>query len=104
MRYFKIGNIRINKNTPPIIIAEIGINHNGKLIDAIKIADDAIKSGADIIKHQTHIVSDEMAFSAKKVIPGNSKKSIYEIIDNCSLKEEDEFRLMRFVKSKKKYL
>lgn len=102
MRYFKIGNIRIKKNTPPIIIAEIGINHNGKLIHAIKIANEAIKSGADIIKHQTHIVSDEMAFSAKKVIPGNSKKSIYEIIDNCSLNEEDEFRLMQFVKSKKK--
>jgi N-acetylneuraminate synthase len=102
MRYFKIGNIRINKKTPPVIIAEIGINHNGKLIEAIKIASEAIKSGADIIKHQTHIVSDEMALSAKKVIPRNSKKSIYEIIDSCSLQEEDEFKLMQFVKSKKK--
>jgi N-acetylneuraminate synthase len=102
MRYFKVGNIIINKNTPPIIIAEIGINHNGKLNEAIKIADQAIKGGADIIKHQTHIVSDEMALSAKRVIPGNSKKSIYEIIDNCSLSEEDEFKLMKFVKSKNK--
>ena len=102
MRYFKLGNITINELTPPIIIAEIGINHNGKLSEAIKIADKAIKSGADIIKHQTHVVSDEMALSAKKVIPGNSKKSIYEIIEKCSLNEEDEFKLMSFVKSKKK--
>jgi N-acetylneuraminate synthase len=43
-----------------------------------------------------------MALSAKRVIPGNSKKSIYEIIDNCSLSEEDEFKLMKFVKSKNK--
>ena len=102
MRYFKIGNIKINENTSPVIIAEIGINHNGNLIEAIKITDEAIKNGADIIKHQTHIVSDEMAFAAKKVIPGNSKKSIYEIIDSCSLDEEDEFKLMQFIKRKKK--
>ena len=102
MSNFKIGNIKIDINTPPIIIAEIGINHNGKLIEAIKIADEAIKNGADIIKHQTHVVSDEMALSAKKVIPGNSKKSIYEIIDNCSLNEDDEFKLMQHVKRKKK--
>lgn len=102
MRNFKIGNIKINEKTSPIIIAEIGINHNGKLSEAIKIADKAIKNGADIIKHQTHIVSDEMALSAKKVIPGNSKKSIYEIIESCALNEEDEFKLMQFVKKKRK--
>ena len=43
-----------------------------------------------------------MALSAKKVIPGNSKKSIYEIIESCALNEEDEFKLMQFVKKKKK--
>jgi N-acetylneuraminate synthase len=102
MRRFKLGNIIISHNTPPIIIAEIGINHNGKLSEAIKIASEAIKNGADIIKHQTHIVSDEMSFVAQKVIPGNSKKSIYQIIDECSLSEEDEFKLMQFVKKKKK--
>ena len=53
MKYFKLGNITINNYSPPVIIAEIGINHNGKLEEAIKIADKAIKSGADIIKHQT---------------------------------------------------
>ncbi len=102
MKYFKLGNITINDYSPPVIIAEIGINHNGNLKEAIKIADEAIKSGADIIKHQTHVVSDEMALRAKKVIPGNSKKSIYEIIENCSLNEEDEFKLMNYIKKKKK--
>jgi N-acetylneuraminate synthase len=102
MKYFKLGSITINDFTPPLIIAEIGINHNGNLNEAIKIADRAIKSGADIIKHQTHVVSDEMALSAKKISPGNSNKSIYEIIEKCSLNEEDEFKLMNFVKNKKK--
>ena len=100
MKYFKLGNITINNYSPPVIIAEIGINHNGKLEEAIKIADKAIKSGADIIKHQTHVVSDEMALSSKKVIPGNSKKSICEIIEKCALNEEDEFKLMNYKEEK----
>ena len=43
MRYFKLGKIKINHKTPPVIIAEIGINHNGNIKEAIKIANHAIK-------------------------------------------------------------
>ena len=51
-----------------------------------------------IIKHQTHVVEDEMSYEAKSVIPGNADISIYEIMQNCALSEEDEFELMNFVK------
>jgi len=73
---FKIGNRTIGDNEPPLIIAEIGINHNGSLDAAIAIAESAIKSGAEVIKHQTHVVEDEMIDVAKKIKPGNSNKSI----------------------------
>ena len=53
-----------------------------------------MSSGAEIIKHQTHIVDDEMSDDAKSVIPGNSDKSIYEIMDRCSLSEDEEKELM----------
>lgn len=96
----KIGNIKIGKSHPPLIVPEIGINHNGNLSVAIKMVDAAKKSGAKIIKHQTHIPEDEMSLEAKKVKPGNSKKNIYSIIKNCSLSEEDEFKLFKYVKSK----
>ena len=48
----------------------MGINHNGDLDQAIDIADKAIQSGAEIIKHQTHVVEDEMSIEAKKIVPG----------------------------------
>ena len=99
---FKIKNLTIKKNTPPVIIAEIGINHNGSLERAIKIANDAILNGADIIKHQTHVVEDEMANAAKKIVPGNSTVPIYDIIEKCALSEEDEYKLKQFVENKKK--
>ena len=73
---FKIGNRTIGDNEPPLIVAEIGINHNGSLDAAIAIAESAIKSGAEVIKHQTHVVEDEMIDVAKKIKPGNSNKSI----------------------------
>jgi len=98
----KIGNITISQKSPPVIIAEIGINHNGSLKAALQLVDLAIKSGAQIIKHQTHVVEDEMSSEAKKIIPGNSKKSIYRIIKECSLSEKDEYKLMTYVRSKKR--
>tara|TARA_B100000780_G_scaffold276168_1_gene244236 strand:- start:165 stop:1205 length:1041 start_codon:yes stop_codon:yes gene_type:complete len=102
MKKFKIGNRSIGENEPPLIIAEIGINHNGSLDLAIKITDAAISAGCEVIKHQTHILDDEMIDDAKKIIPGNAKKSIYEIMKKCSLNEQQEFKLMQYVKSKKR--
>jgi N-acetylneuraminate synthase len=58
---FEIGKIKIGDNFPPIVIVELGINHNGYLDIAIDIVDEAIKAGAEIIKHQTHVVNDEMS-------------------------------------------
>ncbi len=102
MNSFKIGNIKVGENYPPLVIVELGINHNGNLDFAIDIADSAIKAGAQIIKHQTHVVDDEMSEEAKKVIPGNSKKNIYEIIKNCALSEKNEKKLMDYIVSRKK--
>ncbi len=86
---FKIGNRMIGDNHPPVVIAEIGINHGGSLDVAIVMAEAAISAGAEIIKHQTHIVDDEMSEEAKSVIPGNADISIYEIMANCALSETD---------------
>lgn len=101
MRYFKIGNREIGDGFSPLVIAEIGINHNGNLDLAIDIADSAMKAGAEVIKHQTHIIEDEMSIEARKVIPGNSNKSIYQIMQECSLNKKDERKLMQHIKSNK---
>ena len=97
---FSIGDVFIGSNHPPVVVAEIGINHNGSLIEAKKIANLAITSGAKIIKHQTHIVEDEMSSEAKDIIPGNADISIYEIMKNCALSKEDEYSLMKYIQSK----
>ena len=102
MAKFKIGKRYVGDNYPPLVIAEIGINHNGSLDLAIELVDSAIKSGAEIIKHQTHIPEEEMSEEAKKIKPGNSKKNIFSIINKCSLSESDEKKLFQYVKNKNK--
>lgn len=96
----RIQNRKIGLNEPPLVIAEIGINHNGDLQVAKQMVDAAFKSGAEVIKHQTHIIDDEMSKEAKKVIPGNANKSIYEIMSECALDEADERELKRYVEEK----
>lgn len=97
---FKIENRNIGIDYPPLVIAEIGINHNGSLDIAKKMVDAAIAAGIEVIKHQTHVIDDEMSPEAKKVIPGNSSKSIYHIMKECSLNEEDETELKAYVEKK----
>lgn len=97
MSEFKIGDRTVGDAYPPLVIAEIGINHEGSLETAIQMVDAAIDAGAEIIKHQTHIVEDEMSDEAKSVIPGNADVSIYEIMARCALSEADERSLMKHV-------
>ena len=64
MTIIKLNKLTISNNSVPPLIAEIGINHGGSLTVAKKMAKLAIDSGANIIKHQTHIIDDEMSEEA----------------------------------------
>jgi N-acetylneuraminate synthase len=96
----EIQGRKIGSEYPPFVIAEIGINHEGSLKVAKEMVDAAKRAGAECVKHQTHIVDDEMSGAAKKVIPGNADVSIYEIMKRCALNEEDEIALKEYVESK----
>lgn len=97
---FEIGDIRIGIDEEPLVIPEIGINHEGSLEVAKLMVDAAFRAGAKLIKHQTHVVDDEMSHAAKNVIPGNSTDSIYDIMNRCALNEEDEYELKKYVEEK----
>lgn len=99
-RNIEIRGRKIGPDFPPLVIAEIGINHEGSLKVAKEMVDAAHRAGAECVKHQTHIVEDEMSGAAKKVIPGNADVSIYEIMERCALNEEDETALKDYVESK----
>ena len=97
---FEICGRKIGPSFKPLVIAELGINHAGSIRVAKEMVDAAVRSGVEVIKHQTHIVEDEMSQIAKNVIPGNSKLSIYQIMEECALNESDEIELKNYVESK----
>ena len=84
----------------PLIVAEIGINHEGSLEVAREMVDAASRAGVEVVKHQTHVVDDEMSGAAKKVVPGNASVSIYQIMERCALSEDDERQLKAYVEAK----
>lgn len=98
--YIEIAGRKIGLDFPPLVIAEIGINHEGSILIAKQMVDAAFRAGVEVIKHQTHIIEDEMNKEAKKVIPGNASVSIYEIMEGCSLNEANELELKNYVESK----
>lgn len=95
----EINGIKIGEAHPPVVVAELGINHDGSLSVAKKLATEAISNGAKFIKNQTHIPEDEMSQEAKSVKPGNADSSIYEVISSRLMTESDEFELKSFVES-----
>ncbi len=92
----KIGNRKIGINEPPLIIAEIGINHGGNIEVAKKLVLSAFRSGCEIIKHQTHFIDDEMTEEAKNIFPPNDNRSIWEIMEVSSISKEEEVILKNF--------
>ncbi len=96
-QYIEISGRKIGEDYPPLVVAEIGINHEGSIKVAKEMVDAAKRAGVEVVKHQTHIVEDEMSSAAKSVIPGNADVSIYDIMERCSLNEADEKALKAYV-------
>ena len=49
-----LGKKRITRDSIPYVIAEIGVNHEGKLSQALELIDLAKEGGADAAKFQTY--------------------------------------------------
>ena len=94
---FKICGREIGKNYPPLVITEIGINHNGDLEKAKQMISDAHKSGAECVKFQCHVIDDEMI--PNEVIPANANESIWKIMKKCSFSKEQEIELKKFTEN-----
>ena len=95
----RIGTREIGPNHPPLVIAEIGINHGGSLEVAKEMVRLAALSGCECIKHQTHILEDEMTEEAKSIFPPNADVSIWHVMEACALSLEDERALKDYTES-----
>ena len=65
-----IGGKSVGRGQPVFVIAEAGVNHNGKLALALKLIDAAARAGADAIKFQT--------FRAEQVVVKSGTMAAYQ--------------------------
>jgi len=94
-----IGKRHVGISSPPLVIAEIGINHEGDITKAKDMIYHASKMGAECVKFQCHVIDDEMILEAKKVIPANATESIYDIMERCALSAEEDLILKELTES-----
>lgn len=92
----EIAGRRIGLAEPPLVIAEIGINHGGSLDVAKKMVKLAAEAGAECVKHQTHFVEDEMTAEAKEIYPPNAEVSIWEVMERSALSRDEEIELKKY--------
>ena len=74
---------RYSKKNRTLIIAEIGVNHNGKIELAKKLINLASKAGADIVKLQSYITEE--------LVTVNSRLAEYR----RKLKIKNQFQLLK---------
>jgi N-acetylneuraminate synthase len=95
---FAIGPRRLGRDHAPLVIAEIGINHEGDVAKARRMVDDAHSAGCECVKFQCHVIDDEMI--PNDVVPANARESIWEIMRRCALSEADDADLKARVEAR----
>jgi len=93
-----IAGRTVGADHPPLVIAEIGINHNGDFRKAIRMVDDAAAAGCECVKFQSHVVEDEMI--PNDVVPGNATETIWNMMNRCALTQDQEVEIKRYTESK----
>ena len=84
-----ISNRKVGTDHPPLVIPEVGINHEGSFEKAIQMIDAAYNAGAECIKFQCHITEAEMIPTDMK--PGEiSDEKLWDIIKRCELTEDED--------------
>lgn len=100
----KIEGKIIDYGKTPFIVAEAGVNHNGRLDVALKLIDEAKKAGATAIKFQTFKAEDVVISQGRlaKYQKKNLKKNLSqrEMLRQLELKDEFYLPIIRQCKKR----
>jgi len=96
----KIKNHIINKNSKPFLVAEAGINHNGKIENALKMVQVAKNCGLDAIKFQTFKTEEFVKDSHQKYTYYSQGKKITESMFDMFKRTEFSKKEWKLIKNK----
>ena len=94
-----IGGRKIGPDHPPLVIAEVGINHEGDVKKALQMVDAVADAGGEVVKFQCHITDKEMV--PTDMTPGEiSKERLWDIIKRCELTAAEELQVQAYCKKR----
>jgi N,N'-diacetyllegionaminate synthase len=103
--YLKIKNNIISEKFKPYCIAEVGINHNGNLLRALKMIDVAKEAGADAVKFQTfkaeELCSDNKQMFTYKSQGNNVTESMLKMFKRYELNTSELKEIKKYSEKKK---
>lgn len=73
------------ENNHVLIIAEVGVNHNGDINVAKKLVDVALEAGADVVKFQT--------FKSENLVTKNAAMAAYQVQNTG--KEDSQLAMLK---------
>lgn len=86
---FRIGPVEVSETALPVIVAEIGINHNGSLELARRLVQAVQHAGGRVAKFQTYITE-------KRTKRGSP---IFEILKKCELSFREQHELFAYART-----
>lgn len=99
----KFNGLNINKKSPPQIIAEIGVNHDGNIKKAFRLIDKAKSLGLKFVKFQNfkseNIVSKNLSKAPYQKKNTNNNDSQFQMLKNLELSEDDFLRVKQYCDS-----
>ena len=98
----KIKNFKISNNSKIFTIAEIGINHNGSIKNAIKLINFAKEAGFSAVKFQTYDVDEMLKENTKLAHYQKQTKfsNMKSLLKKNSLNYEQFSKLNNFCRKK----
>jgi len=84
-----------------LVIAEIGVNHNGDISLAKEMIDAACEAGADVVKFQTYIAEEVMTDKTPLAgYMGDSDKSFLDLARRLELSIDETVELKKYTEAK----
>ena len=104
MKPVTVAGRKIEAGAPCFVIAEAGVNHNGRLDLALKLVDAAVAARADAVKFQTFKAERLVTRAAPKAdyqkAATRAGESQFEMLKKLELSERDHLKLLAYCKQR----
>ena len=89
----RLGGRTIGGGSGVFVIAEIGINHNGSVEEAVKLIDAAADCGADAVKFQSFRAEHLLVCTRDRYAQQSGEETAYDLLRRCELSFDEQEKL-----------